>query len=256
VHNIYFSQYTGGPITIQCSNYNNPIYSTVVTGFSITIVDREEPTNNIATYPSWQFTANNLLPRKLSSELTFEFFLDNSDTPTSPVPIQTEVGISISFNMDTIPIDDTGCFVKYTFPNDMAMVSLPYTYQGYDMMSKPGGSSNLILKDQVFINNQAYDKGNFIIFKGCQDLTGTGRVPKIKVSGPITPSAQKDTGEFTVEVFKSFSESSYQLSNLIVQGSGFIEKSMFTSGALRNGVFTGLIPFIQTSATHTLQWTL
>jgi hypothetical protein len=124
------------------------------------------------------------------------------------------------------------------------------------MMTKEGGSSNLILKDQVFINNQAYAQGNFIIFKGCSGLTGTGRVPSVKISGPFTPSAQKTTSEFTVEVYKSFSESSYLLSNLIVQGSGTIDGSQFTSGSLTNGVFTGLIPFIQTSATHTLQWTL
>jgi hypothetical protein len=42
-----------------------------VTGFSIKVVDREEPTNNIAQYPPWQFTASGLLPRELSTALTF-----------------------------------------------------------------------------------------------------------------------------------------------------------------------------------------
>jgi len=54
--------------------------------------------------------------------------MNNLDTPTSPVPIQTEVGISIEFNMGVVPIDNTGCYVKYTFPKDMPLTSDVYVY--------------------------------------------------------------------------------------------------------------------------------
>ena len=69
--------------------------------------------------------------------------MNNSDAPTSPVPIQTEIGISIEFNMGVVPIDNTGCYVKYTFPKDMPLTSEVYGYLGYDMMAKDDGEANL-----------------------------------------------------------------------------------------------------------------
>jgi hypothetical protein len=55
--------------------------------------------------------------------MIFQFFLDNSNDPTTPdpVPIQKEVGISIEFSMGPIPIDNQGCYVNYSFPNDMRL---------------------------------------------------------------------------------------------------------------------------------------
>jgi len=119
---IYFSSFNGiNPVVIQCNNYNNPIYSMTVAGYVIKIVDNEIPPNLIADYPPWSFSAAGLLPRTLTTDITFQFYLNNEDTATSPVPIQTSVGISIEFNMGTIPVDNLGCYVKYTFPSDIPM---------------------------------------------------------------------------------------------------------------------------------------
>lgn len=160
------------------------------------------------------------------------------------MPIQTEVGLSLEFKMGLIPIDDTGCFVKYTFPNDIQLPTTTLTYQGYDMMQNDRGSSNLNVKNEVFITNQVFARGNYIVVKGCQGLVGPGRLPKFKVTGIFTPSAQKQTNLFTVEMYKSFDEGTYTLSNHILSGQGKITKDKFTSGAITNGVFDGQFKFI------------
>jgi len=59
------------------------------------------------------------------------------------------------------------------------------------MMLNARNDDNLNVKQDVFITNQAYSAGNFIIVKGCNGLTGAGRTPKVKITGPITPSATK-----------------------------------------------------------------
>lgn len=172
--------------------------------------------------------------------------MNNADTPTTPVPIQTAVGISIAFNMGLIPVDNLGCYVKYSFPDDFKLTSAVMTYQGYDMMTTSTGNSNLALNQDVFIKNQARENGNYIIFKGCQDSNsiGEGRVPKIKITGPVTPSAAKQTGDFKVEVYKKYEETINTLSNMILSGTGFIAQERFTSGSISGGLFSGLIKFI------------
>lgn len=69
--------------------------------------------------------------------------------------------------MGVVPIDNTGCYVKYTFPPDMPLTSEVYIYQGYDMMTKDDGSVDLRPKLEYWIQNQALSAGNYIIFKGC-----------------------------------------------------------------------------------------
>ena len=92
----------------------------------MTLKDREELNKEIATYPIWTMVISTLLPYSLPGTVTFDFYENNSDTPsTSAVPIQTVVGISIDFNMDVVPIDNTDCYVKYTFPNDIQLPSTP-----------------------------------------------------------------------------------------------------------------------------------
>jgi hypothetical protein len=95
--------------------------------------------------------------------------------------------------MAQIPIDTTGCYVKYTFPNDLPLKSTGYQYQGIDPMMQAATGTNLIQKTNVFIERQAYSsdpsKGNYIIFKGCIKEHGSGMQPRIKVSGITTPAS-------------------------------------------------------------------
>jgi hypothetical protein len=49
-------------VKIKCTNYNNPIYDTKNVGpFTIKITDREEPANEVATYPDIYVDIENLL---------------------------------------------------------------------------------------------------------------------------------------------------------------------------------------------------
>ena len=61
--------------------------------------------------------------------------------------------------MDLIPIDNKGCYVKYTFPDDMRLPNEPLqaylssTEPGKKMMMSPTTGQTLILKDDVFYEN-------------------------------------------------------------------------------------------------------
>ena len=85
---------------MQCTNYNNPLYNTEVTGFGLYVSDQEDPPNIIGIYPGWSFTVTDLQPRSLSDDITFDFYLNQQDSPyTAAVPIQTVAGISLEFKM-------------------------------------------------------------------------------------------------------------------------------------------------------------
>jgi hypothetical protein len=108
----------------------------------------------------------------------------------------------------------------------------------------------------VFNNNQAKAAGNYIIFKGCQGLTGRDRRPKVKITSIMTPFSAKKTGEFKVEMYKSYQETTNTLDNLIIYGTGSIPATMFTSGKITQGSFDGFIKFIQTRASHEITFSL
>lgn len=129
--------------------------------------DNEQIPNQIAKYPQFSFDAQDLVARQIASGINFNFYLNNEDNPTSPVPIQTDAGLSIEFDMGKVPIDTSGCYVKYTFPNDIPLPEEPLIYLGYDMMANSRGSSNLNIDSEVFIGQQSLRNGNSIVVKGC-----------------------------------------------------------------------------------------
>ena len=137
VHTLIYSEYTPGKeIVLTCSNYRNPIQAGTISGFEMSLSDRETPYNLIARYPEWSFTIPKLEPRELRSQLSFALFVNGSDEPTQdPVSIQTKVGLSIEFGMGAIPVDSRECYVKYSFPYD---VPLPEDGLGYLSSSEEG----------------------------------------------------------------------------------------------------------------------
>ena len=122
-HTIVFSAYTAaasGILEVECTNYRNPTYAQAIGPFTISLLDRDAPNHNIVTYPAWSMTVSSLTSVTLPGQVGFEFYENNSDTATiNPIPIQTSVGLSILFDMDFVPIDNTGCYVKYQYPNDV-----------------------------------------------------------------------------------------------------------------------------------------
>jgi hypothetical protein len=59
-----------------------------------------------------------------------------------------------------------------------------------------------------------------------------------------------------VDLYKSFNDVNYQLSNHILTVKGTIPDTKFTSGQLTNGKFSASLDFIQVPASHTIQFTL
>lgn len=119
-HIVKFQKYSGtatDTITIKCTNYNNPVYEKTLTGFSLSVFDLESINNNIMSFPDWSLDATTLLPLTLTTDVSFSFedVIDNN--ALTQVPIQTIVTILIAFTMP-VPVEKSGCYVKYTFPND------------------------------------------------------------------------------------------------------------------------------------------
>jgi hypothetical protein len=88
------------------------------------------------------------------------------------MPIQSIVGLSIEFDMGPIPIDTSGCYVKYTFPNDIPLPANGLSYLSSDdvgkkMMFSSSAGINLVEENDYFIRNQEFSRGNYIVVKGC-----------------------------------------------------------------------------------------
>lgn len=174
--------------------------------------------------------------------------------------------------MGKVPIDNTGCYVKYTFPNDFVLPdSALRAYQGADMMAtgnNPVGVvySTLNVGSEVFIGNQASanpdgtaraaDKRNQIIVKGCTTTTGADQKAKVKFTGIYTPAAAKKTNSFTVEVYHSYSQAKQVLSGPILTAEGTIPADRFTAGTMTVGSFIAPSTLVQTATVHTIAFTL
>lgn len=107
--------------------------------------------NFVAIYPDWSFNIEKLAPRKLKSPIVINLYETGSNLPhVGQVLIQTEHAFSIEFDMVDVPVDNQGCYVKYTFPQDIALPDAKLT--GYQSSKEPGeammlsatGSRNLI----------------------------------------------------------------------------------------------------------------
>ena len=123
-----------------CSNYKNPLQAMTVTGFSLTVSDREAPNNLVAVYPEFELKIAELEPRQLDGLLQFhlqEMELSDQENQDNRVSVQTEVALTLEFDMGDIPIDNLGCFTKFTFPSDMPLPSTPLR-AGYISSSYPG----------------------------------------------------------------------------------------------------------------------
>jgi hypothetical protein len=62
---------------------------------------------------------------------------------------------------------------------------------GLKMMLPPGSSGNLKKDIDYFINNQAFENGNYVIVKGCSSVTGKNQRAWVKFVGVFTPAAMK-----------------------------------------------------------------
>ena len=190
-------------------------------------------------FPTWSLDATTLIPLTLTSDVSFSFEDVVNNNVMNPVPIQSKVTILIAFTMP-VPVEKSGCFVKYTFPNDFQLLTQgagSYIYQGYNIMrtsvidtaNDPTGSEG---GDATrYSDNIEFSKGNYVIFKGCTELDGNYQTPKIAIKNVQSPNADKTTNEFKIEMFKEQSETDvYTLSNPIISGKGIIDAAVFTSG--------------------------
>jgi len=158
--------------------------------------------------------------------------------------------------MGDIPIDNADCYVKYKFPADMRLTNGPAAQDpkfyvssavdGEKMLHSPANGIYLAVDTEYFVNKQAYEQGNYIVLKGCQEpaVVGTGQVAKVKFEKVFTPDAVKTTANFEVSVYKDFNSITYALTDLIISGTGTIPATAFTSGQVLDGVFGGLLDFI------------
>jgi hypothetical protein len=120
------------PITITCTNYRNPTVPEVIGGFSILTYDK-----NLDD------------PRDFSSD----FSLDASSLSATAINDDTfsyELGVSfpselteyaLTFETPNQIDSDKGCYVKYTFPDEIDISSIDKTnIQGSGMFVDDGGA--------------------------------------------------------------------------------------------------------------------
>lgn len=174
--------------------------------------------------------------------------------------------------MESIPIDNTGCWVEYTFPNDFVLPADPLkAYQGSGMMAAanmPAGQTYATLTPgtQVYYANQGSvtssgaprpaGKRNVIVIEGCRTATGQKKVATVKFSGIETPAAAKTTKSFTVRVFHTYSAAQSQGSAQILAAEGTIPANYFTAGRMIKGQFIAPATLVQADTLHTISFTL
>jgi hypothetical protein len=168
--------------------------------------------------------------------------------------------------MGSIPVDATGCWVKYTFPNDFVLPSDPlFLYQGKGMMGKvnPNVLTTLTPGSDVYYSHQASvvkgvasTRPNEIVVAGCRTTTGPDKKGIVRFTGIITPAAQKTTGEFKAEVFHTYGASKSTFAAPIMTAGGSIPNTMFLAGTMAQGSFVAPSRGVQAAANVLVSFTL
>ena len=165
--------------------------------------------------------------------------------------------------MGKIPVDNTGCYVKYTFPNDFVLPGTALAaYQGSGMMAtagQPPGQeyATLNVGSEVFIGNQASNVGgspaptpNQIVIKGCTTTSGADQTATVKFTGITTPAAAKQTNKFYVVVYHTYSQAKSTFASPILTAEGVIPATYFTAGTMTTGSFSAPSKGVQAAAPH------
>ena len=168
--------------------------------------------------------------------------------------------------MGKLPVDATGCWVKYTFPDDFVLPSDPlFLYQGSGMMGKsnPSALATLTPGSDVYFSHQASvvnglpsPRPNEIVIAGCSTATGPNKNGLVKFTGILTPAAAKATGSFKVEVYHTYSASKSTFAGPIITAEGLIKKERFTAGTMIQGSFVAPTRGVQAEASHLVSFTL
>ena len=164
---------------------------------------------------------------------------------------------------------EEGCYLRVQFPNDMPLPdpeNSSVVYQTSDgNMMMAANKKTALDTSEVFTRQQEYVKGNplsnIVIFKGCVEVDGNSLQPFVKITNIYSPFAVKTTGEFKIDLFKSFNKVNYVLENHLVSGTAVIDGSKFRPGILEvnklgDKQFSASIDFIQQPAQHTIGFTL
>jgi hypothetical protein len=166
--------------------------------------------------------------------------------------------------MGKIPVDNTGCYVKYTFPNDFVLGSTALAaYQGSGMMATAGKPAavtyaTLNVGSEVFIGNQASNDANGnaaatpnqIVIKGCTTTSGADQAATVKFTGITTPAAAKQTNKFYVAVYHQYSQAKSTFASPILTAEGVIPATYFTAGTMTTGSFSAPSKGVQAAAPH------
>ena len=111
-----------------------------------------------------------------------------------------------------VPVEAGYCYLKVKFPPEFRLGATEYIYEGEGIMLPSSGNPALQVNEDFFIREQAYDRGNYIVFRGCNEGAKAGLL-QVKVSGITTPEAVRDTSPFEFELYRDFDVSSYALTN-------------------------------------------
>lgn len=94
-----------------------------------------------------------------------------------------------------------------------------------------------------------------MVFKACNKAAKDDYM-WVKVTGVTTPNAQKTTGDFTFNIYKTFALASYTFDNEIMTGTTTIDSTYFTSGTMTSGKFSSSVGYIQIDASHLVEFTM
>jgi len=137
-------------------------------------------------------------------------FLDATNYKATKIPAEVmkiqpsnlEIGTASQWTIFlTVPIPmELGCYIKMYYPTDLEFEFKRMIAQGF-FAPKTG---DRLYEEQI--NSQVDEKrGPYIAFEGCNDYNGVGYEPygRLVINTLRTPSQIKDSGQFSIEIFKS-----------------------------------------------------
>jgi len=184
----YFS---GEDITIECTNFRNPIYQSVWTDFIVRTYDSEDFYSEIESGEEGVgLDATTFSPALIDPELVMI------------QPDRVEIGTLSTWEIViTMPIPmEEGCWIKLFVPSDLTFQLNRIQAGGFFLPAN--GAEELSTSDYSL--NRQDDPSPSIQFRGCNSESTVGESPsgKLEIDSISTPLSIRDSGEFYVYVYK------------------------------------------------------
>ena len=236
--------WAGTEIEINCRYFKNPISKKEWGPFYLETYDNEDTLHKIDASADYYFDTRTYEP----------FPMDRFRQSVNPAVFQ--IGIYSIWSLVVrpgLPMNQR-CFIRIMIPPDLAFQDVNLIGDGiFRPINDP---DNIISSNHKAVTVDPATGYTWLTIQGCHSASDVGESPAgtLQINKIQSPLAVKDTGEFLVEIYSEDVEERYLIATL--NPGVYVAKVDLQPGPITDILFTPSDPYVQKSATYTIEFTV